>query len=193
MAKESANSFGQYSGIDRLRQAQELPNAVQRQDVNTREAVRNVAPWALGSSERGGSPSGRPWGDPSRQADRWVRGFGSAGQTQAAEEAQQQQDEADPIEAARRRAFGPRNQAQRGFNPNAVIAPVIPQTVANPGGADAGPVAYQPIAPPPNIFVNPSTSSPAVTQSQYSIGAALNGGGLTLPAYQLRIPTNRYL
>ena len=191
MAKESARSFGEYSGIDQQRALQVIPNAVKRQDPAVREKVRDVAPWALGLSERGATQSGRSWMDPGRQAERWARGTGSAQQTQAAQQAQEEEEQADPIAAARKRAFGNRNEGQR--LPVPLVLAVIPQSVANPGGGDVAPQPFQPAVQVPNIFVNPTTTSPAASQSAYSIGAAMNGSGLTLAPYQYRPTYNPYL
>lgn len=191
MAQTSSRSFNQYSGLDQQKANQpgNIPNAQQRLgDPATTRAMQDTMPWALGLSERPAQASGRSFYDPARQAERWVRGTGSREQTAAAAAAQEFNDTADPIEAARRRAFGPRGRGvvgagqMAGFN---VPIPgqqgsTIPSSVAEP--------SMPPAPPMPNLFSG-STANPAMAQSQYSIGNALNGG-LTAPKnpFKQRIP-----
>jgi len=190
MAKESSRSFGQYSGLDQQRQNQPgiTPNAQQRLgDPAARNALRDTNPSALGLAERGATPSGRSFYDPARQAERWVRGTGSQDQTQAAAAAQGYNDAADPIGAARRRAFGPNGLGimgapQMGGNSASIQSPTIPQTVADPGSA---PTPVQ----APSIF-NQSMNNPAMAQSNALIGRALNRAGINAAKAPFRSGTS---
>ena len=164
MAQTSSRSFSNNSGLNQYyaNQPQGMtPNAQQRLgDSATTRAMQDTMPWALGLSERPAQGSGRSFYDPGRQAERWVRGTGSRDQTQAAFAAQGYREAADPIEAARRRAFGPKGQGFDASIPSSTPAPPSP--------------------PMPNLFSG-SMTNPAMAQSQYSIGAALNGNGFMVP------------
>lgn len=189
MAKTAAGSFSNYSGIDRHKAMQDefsIPDAVTRQDPSIRETVRDTNPWALGLSERGATPSGRSWNDPGRQAERWVRGTGSQGQTRAAQAAQDFAEDADPVGAARKRAFGPRNRGILNQGPIVgfdVMPTQVPQTVGNPNAVVEQAPVFSPVPPanpfsaPPNIFSG--TINPIAAQSRSSIGSAMMGGSIT--------------
>lgn len=109
MARTSARSFNQYSGIDRQRQMQYLPSTTERlQDPGkygagtlARQALESPAfSWALPLSERPATPVGRSFYDPERQAERVVRGTARPGQLQGAmirQNLQQPMDEFDQI------------------------------------------------------------------------------------------------
>jgi hypothetical protein len=195
MATNSSRNFNNYSGLSDFKQNQPgiTPNAQQRLgDPAATQALRDTNPSALGLSERGARPSGRSFYDPARQAERWVRGTGSQGQYQASVAAREENEAADPIEAARRRAF-PANQA--GVNNYLQGAPIaiptqIPQSVGDP---IFQPIAPQPPAPPPVPNVFAGNRPPASAISRYSIGNAMNGGAISgnNPS-QVRIPVRYY-
>jgi len=188
MAKQSARSFDQYSGLDQGAQNQPgiTPNAQQRLgDPAATRALQDTNPSALGLSDRPATPSGRSFYDPARQAERWVRGTGSREQTSAAAAAQGFNEAADPIGTARQRAFGPPGRGILGAGPLAgydVTPSTVSQSVADPGPPVSAPQA-------PSLF-NQSMRNPAQAQSLYSIGNALGGSGLTAPKnpFKNRIP-----
>ena len=123
MATVSPRSFSQYSGIDRFKQMQRppdappdanqtgetqkwIPSAWERLQDPGRYApgtavgdgLRKNFSWAMPLSERPATPVGRSWYDPSRQAERLVRGTGRPGQLQGAMIRQNLQPEPDQFE-----------------------------------------------------------------------------------------------
>lgn len=167
MAKTSSRSFSQYSGIDRQNQMQSLPSATDRLgDPAATQAVRDVAPWALGLAERGATPSGRSTRDPYRALEMLSRGTARPGQVQAAMGLRQlQQQDQDPIDAAREQQFV-----------GDVFQPLNPQ-----------PIGFAPQAKPQysNLFRG-NNQTPSMSATRRGIGGALRGGfggvgnGLTL-------------
>jgi hypothetical protein len=93
MARASARSFSQYSGVQRQKDMQYMPSTTERlQDparygagTYARQALESPAySWSLPLSERPAQAVGRSWYDPSRQAERVVRGTARQGQLQGA-------------------------------------------------------------------------------------------------------------
>lgn len=92
MATTSSRSFNQYSGIDRQRQMQGLPSALERMQDPAKYGAGTAADsllkskysWSLPLSERPATPVGRSWYNPERQAERVVRGTARPGQLQGA-------------------------------------------------------------------------------------------------------------
>lgn len=191
MAQTSSRSFNNYSGLEQGGLIQTRQSATDLlSDPNAVRGLQETAPWALPISQRPAQSSGRSFYDPGRQAERWVRGTGSRDQTQAAFAAQGYREAADPIEAAKRRAYGPKGQGIVGAGTMRSLDPNFKDERQQRGGNIVGfgqlagydvNVPPSPPSPPmPNLFSG-SMTNPAMAQSQYSIGAALNGNGFMVP------------
>lgn len=153
MATTSARSFNQYSGLNRHQQIQGIKTPTERLgDPQVTQAMRDVAPWALGLAEQGATPVGRSTRNPYRALEMLSRGTARPGQVQAALGLRQlQMQDQDPIDAAREQQFG-----------------------AGGGFQQQQPLGFQQPIQYGNIFRG-SNQSPSNSASRSAIGGSMRG------------------